>query len=86
MLSKSKGQILRVSVAMQVLFSMFEETPADTPEDDQVNTSIEVSDAAIIAAIDFVDVCVQQVAYIAGRGDIKMDIELIKSSKFIQKW
>lgn len=60
MLSKSTGQIIRVSVALHVLFHMENEDPLpDT-----------VSQAAIEAAINFVEVCCQQTAYIAGRGDI----------------
>lgn len=58
MLSKSTGQILRVSVALHVLFHMENEDPLpDT-----------VSQAAIEAAINFVEVCCQQTAYIAGQG------------------
>jgi len=98
MLSKSKGQILRVAVAMEVLFSMFEKVGEQTDHpnsyttDDTNEVSVseqavhpsnngnKISDAAISAAINFVELCVQQAAYMAGRGDIKKDIELIKSS------
>jgi hypothetical protein len=44
----------------------------------------EISDAAMTSAIKFVDLCVQQTAFIAGRSDISQDIAVIKSSKFIQ--
>ena len=57
MISKSLGQILRVSGVMHVLFSLEEENVDDT--------------AAINAAIHFVEVCCQQTAYIAGRGELE---------------
>ena len=56
MISKSLGQILRVSGVMHVLFSLEEENVDDT-----------VTVAAINAAIHFVEVCCQQTAYIAER-------------------
>lgn len=64
MISKSVGQILRVSVA--ILFH------ADPPP----NT---VSQSAIKAAIDFVETCCQHAAYIAGRRDITEEIVLVET-------
>ena len=74
MLSKSMGQILRISAAMHVLFHMDSEDPL--PE--------VISESAIEAAIDFVEVCCQQTAYITGRGDIKNELDLIEAGNQIQ--
>ena len=65
MLSKSKGQILRVSACLHVLFHI--ETPTNIPD--------VISTEAIKAAIDMVDVCLQHAAYLAGRGDINEMIQ-----------
>ena len=59
MLSKSKGQVLRVSAVMHILFHMA--IPTAVPE--------EISEAAVKAADCFVDYCVQHAAYLGGRGD-----------------
>ena len=75
MLSKSKGQILRVAAALHVLFSL--------GCSDEIST--EISEEAIAAAIKLVGLCCQQTAYMAGRGDIKEEIEIIKASTCIQK-
>ena len=55
MISKSMGQILRVSAVMHALFNL---------GDEEVDSTI--FPAAIEAAIHFVEVCCQQAAYIAG--------------------
>lgn len=56
MLSKSKGQILRVSAVLHVLFHI--DTPHNIPET--------ISEDAVKAADNFVDLCLQQAAYLAG--------------------
>ena len=61
MLSKSKGQILRVAATMHVLFHMDE--PLDIP--------LVISEGAIKASENFVEMCLQNAAYLVGRGDIK---------------
>jgi hypothetical protein len=43
--------------------------------------SMEISKEAILAAICFVQLCCQQTAFMAGRGDITQEIEIFKSSK-----
>ena len=60
MLSKSMGQILRISAAMHILFHIDEDGPLSNI----------ISDMAIDAAINFVEVCCQHTAYITGRGNI----------------
>ena len=69
MLSKSKGQILRVSACLHVLFCI--ETPTVIPD----VISME-------AAIDMVDVCIQHAAYLAGRGDVNEMIEDMGKGRF----
>ena len=65
MLSKSKGLILRVAGVLHMLFHL--ESPDDVPT--------EISEEAIIAAQDFIDVCCQHTASIAGRGSIPEAIQ-----------
>lgn len=65
MLSKSKGLILRV---LHVLFQL--DTPNDIPDT--------ISKLAIVAAQDFVDVCCQHTAFVAGRGDIQEAIQQLQ--------
>ena len=69
------GQILRISAAMHVLFSIDEDTPLPST----------ILNEAINAAIDFVQVCYQHTAYISGRALIQQELEsvnagLLKSS------
>ena len=66
MISKSLGHILRVSGVMHVLFSL---------EDDSVDDTVSVE--AINAAIHSVEVCCQQTAYIAGRGELEKELSLL---------
>ena len=65
------GQTLRVAASMHVLFRLENEEPL-------LST---ISDQAINAAIDFVEVCCQQTAYIAGRGKICDQINMSRSGK-----
>ena len=60
MLSKSKGQILRVAAVFHVLFHLH--TPLNIPEN--------ISHRSVEAAAAFVDLCLQHAASLAGRGDI----------------
>ena len=60
MLSKSRGQILRVAAVMHVLFHL--DTPINIPQD--------ISEDAILASQCFVELCNQYAAFLAGRGDI----------------
>ena len=77
MLSKSEGQILRVSAAFNILFAI------GTSDEYLSATTDEISEEAIIAVINFVNICCQHTAFIAGHGRIAGEIELIKSSMFI---
>ena len=68
MLSKSKGLILRVAGVLHVFFQL--DTPDDIPDT--------ISELAIVAAQDFVDVCCQHAAFVAGRGDIQEAIQQLQ--------
>ncbi len=69
MLSKSLGQIIRVSAAMHILFNL---------ENDEPLSDV-ITDSAIEAAIDFVEVCCQHTSYIAGRGNINEELENLET-------
>jgi hypothetical protein len=71
MLSKEKGQILRVAASLHVLFNI------DTPH----TISQEISDDAVKAAVDLVDVCIQHAAFLAGRGDVEETIQGLVEGK-----
>lgn len=80
MLSKSKGQVLRVAAILHVLFYLGKdgEDEDDLHEDkgekdgvdaiyrDAGNIDSEISEKALKAAINFVSLCCQQTAFIAG--------------------
>ena len=61
MLSKPRGQILRVAATFHVLFTL----------NTKIEISSEISKEAIAASIKFVQLCCQQTAHMAGRGNIK---------------
>lgn len=69
MLSKSLGQIIRVALSLHILFYVDKDDP-DIPD--------VVSSEAITAAIDFVELCCQQTAYLAGRGDISVELQRLQ--------
>lgn len=71
MLSKSKGQILRVAAT---LYNLFHLNQMDSPTGE--------IDDGITVAINMVEICCQQTAFIAGRGDSKQEIDIIQASKF----
>ena len=58
MLSKSRGQILRVAAVMHALFHL--ETPLAIPNI--------ISEDAIKAAVNFVELCNQHADFLSGRG------------------
>ena len=65
MLSKSKGQLLRVAAVMHVLFNMGD--PSSIPQ--------EISEDAVKAADSFVDLCLQHAAYLGGKGNLQEAID-----------
>lgn len=72
MLSKAMGQILRVSADMHILFNAESD---DIPEN--------ISQMAIDAAIDFVEVCCQHTAFITGRGNIDEQLHDLDTGKLL---
>ena len=74
MLSKSLGQILRVLASLHVLFHYFSSEQSQEPLPDII------TDEAVKAAMNFVEVCCQQTAFIAGRGRVEEEIAVIKDS------
>ena len=73
MLSKSKGQILRIAAKLHVLFHI--ETPMDIPT--------VISLAAVNAAKNLVDVCIQHAAFLAGRGKVDAEIQEINKGTYV---
>ena len=72
MLSKAKGQVLRVAALMHLLFE---------GRGDEITTCID--EGSIKAAIDFVEVCCQHTAFIAGRGSIDDEIRQLTSGMYM---
>lgn len=73
MLSKAKGQILRVAGAFNMLF-------CDHDEEESLKKSTDllplvITENALLAAQDFVDVACQHGAYLAGRGQIASELK-----------
>ena len=83
-LGKLKGQVLRVGANFHVLFGMYSQSE-DGMQEAQASTesdSDEISEKAVVAAINFTELCCQQTAFMSGRDNIKEDIQTIKASKF----
>ena len=72
MLSKSKGQILRVAAVFNVLFKL----------DDPGSIEEEISQNALAAADNFVSTCLQHAAFMAGRGPFQDAIKQAKARKY----
>ena len=81
MISKAKGQILRVAALLHIFFCDLIETETHRLEVSRV--PLTNSEQAIRAAIDFVDVSCQHTAYIAGRGEIEEEVKNIITGKYI---
>ena len=75
MLSKAKGQILRVAACIHVLFSDFKghENEDIIPVVHEI--SPEISEAAIIAAQNFVEICCQHCIFLSGKGILDNEIK-----------
>lgn len=68
MLSKANGQVLRVAALMHLLF-----------QGSDGDIGLCISQASINVAIDFVEVCCQHAAFIAGRETINEEIRQLTS-------
>ena len=71
MLSKSMGQILRVSAALHVLFNI----------DGAEELSETISEMVVDTAVDFVEVCCQHAAYITGRGNLDEEVNFMETGE-----
>ena len=74
MLSKSRGHVLRVATVLHLLFNL------DDPY--QPLDSV-VSEAAVKAAVNFIQVASQQTASIAGRGTMSAELDKFKAGKVL---
>ena len=72
MLSKSRGQVLRIATILHMLFSCEQET-----------LSTQVSDGAVKAAINSIKTACQQTAFIAGKGLIEEEMQGYKAGMHI---
>ena len=68
MLSKSRGQVLRVAAVFQVLFSVDPQRDTASEEDDIIQKN------CIIASINFVKTACQHALYIAGKGNLEEEV------------
>ena len=75
MLSKAKSQILRVAACMHMLFSDFKDIENEDviPVVNQIST--EISEAALIAAENFVKMCCQHCLFLSGKGILDNEIK-----------
>ena len=71
MLSKSRGQVLRIATIFHVLFSIKNE--------EDVAYDSEVSEVTVKAAVNFVQNACQQTAFIAGKGLIQEEVQAYKT-------
>ena len=78
MLSKSKGQILRVAAVLHVLFQI-----DSTTAEEEVIPEDTISLKALKAAIDFTSTSIQHAAYIAGRTVISTEVELAEAGNTV---
>ena len=75
MLSKAKVQILQVAAYMHVLFSDFKDH-----EDKDIIPTVhqilpEISEAAIVSAQNFVEICCQHCVFLSGKGILHNEIK-----------
>ena len=68
MLSKSRGHVLRIATILHMLFSIDSENPLCS----------EVSEIAVKAAVNFVQIACQQTAFVAGKGLIEEELQTYK--------
>lgn len=73
MLGKSSGLTLRVAAVMHVAFHL--KSPHDIPK--------QISQQALEAALDFVDVCCKHAAFMAGREEMVDLIQQLQTGKYI---
>lgn len=77
MLSKSKGQILRFTGCLHCMFLVDEIQDAESPEKYEIPSV--VTDAAVRAAINFVETCTNHTLYLCGRQGSKEEVSSVLS-------
>lgn len=77
MLSKSRGQVLRVAAVFHVLFSV---DPGRNEISEEETSDDTIGKDAIIASINFVKTACQHVLYIAGKGNLEEEIHVTNTS------
>lgn len=77
MLSKAKGQVLRVAATLHVLSGDYEDDEGHIVMSDNIANSI--SENTLLAAKNFVMTCCQHAAYVAGREKIEDEIDSLLS-------
>ena len=78
MLSKSKGQLLRVMGCLHCLFQVDDlNLTGESPDEFQIQSV--VTDAAIQAAINFVNTCMDHTLYLCGRDRIGEEVGAVLS-------
>ena len=78
MLSKSKGQVLRVAAALHIFFQDEIDTNDKIKVSEVENT---LSNEAILAAKNFVEICCQHASFMGGRGIIDDEIKSLSTGK-----
>lgn len=78
MLSKSKGQLLRVTGCLHCLFQVDDvNLTGETPDEFQIQSV--VTDAAMRAAINFINICMDHTLYLCGRDKIGEEVGALLS-------
>ena len=78
MLSKSKGQLLRVTGCLHCLFQVDDvNLTGESPDEFQIQSV--ATDAAIRAAINFVNTCMDHTLYLCGRDKIGEEVDAVLS-------
>ena len=76
MLSKSKGQLLRVTGCLHCLFPVDDvNLTGESPDEFQIQSV--VTDAAMRAAINFVNTCMNHTLYLCGRDKIGEEVDAV---------
>ena len=90
MLGKAKGQILRIAACLQMFFgdTLVDHEDGYSEGDDEATVitaplPTTITEDALKAAINFVEVCCQHTAYVTGRQTIEKEIKKYKESKHI---
>ena len=75
MLNKSRGHILRIATVLHLLFHL---------DDPHHQLDVVVSEEAIRAAVNFIQVASQHTAFIAGRGLLSEELEKFKAGTYMR--